>query len=112
VAYGISGSTPRWRSINRLLLGKVNATASASNIRATAASLQSTHIDTRGLLCPLPVLKARRALNTLQSGQCLRVIATDSKAPGDFAAFCEQSGHLLVEASQDGERFCIVVQKH
>ena len=47
----------------------------------------------------------------MQSGQCLRVIATDAKAPGDFAAFCEQSGDVLVEASQDGERFRIVVQK-
>ncbi|HEY0675391.1 MAG TPA: sulfurtransferase TusA family protein [Immundisolibacter sp.] len=68
-------------------------------------------LDTSGLLCPLPVLKARRALNTMHSGQCLRVIATDAKAPGDFAAFCEQSGDLLLEASQDGERFRIVVQK-
>lgn len=68
-------------------------------------------LDTSGLLCPLPVLKARRALNTMHSGQRLRVIATDSKAPGDFAAFCEQSGDLLLETSQDGERFHIVVQK-
>ncbi len=89
----------------------MNATASAPNIRATAASLQSTHIDTSGLLRPLPVLKARRALNTMQSGQCLRVIATGSKAPGDFAAYCEQSGDALRQVTQDGERHLIVVQK-
>lgn len=68
-------------------------------------------LDTSGLLCPLPVLKARRALNSMHRGQRLRVIATDAKAPGDFAAFCQQSGDLLVEATQDGERFRIVVQK-
>lgn len=68
-------------------------------------------LDTSGLLCPLPVLKARRALNTLQSGQRLCVIATDAKAPGDFAAFCAQSGDVLVEVTPDGERFRIVVQK-
>ncbi len=68
-------------------------------------------LDTSGLLCPLPVLKARRALNTMHSGQRLRVIATDAKAPGDFAAFCQQSGDLLVETTQDGERYLIVLQK-
>jgi tRNA 2-thiouridine synthesizing protein A len=68
-------------------------------------------LDTSGLLCPLPVLKARRALNTMQSGQCLCVIATDSKAPDDFAAFCQQSGDRLLDVQRDGERFRIVVQK-
>ena len=68
-------------------------------------------LDTSGLLCPLPVLKARRALNTLQSGQCLRVIATDAKAPDDFAAFCQQSGDCLLDVQRDGERFRIIVQK-
>ena len=68
-------------------------------------------LDTSGLLCPLPVLKARRALNTMHSGQRLRVIATDAKAPGDFAAFCQQSGDLLLETAQDGERFLTVAQK-
>ena len=68
-------------------------------------------LDTSGLLCPLPVLKARRALNTLQSGDRLRVIATDAKAPDDFAAYCQQSGDMLVESTRDGERFRIVVQK-
>jgi len=71
----------------------------------------SQELDTSGLLCPLPVLKARRALNTLQSGQRLRVIATDAKAPDDFAAYCQQSGDVLVESTRDGERFRIVVQK-
>lgn len=71
----------------------------------------SQELDTSGLLCPLPVLKARRALNTLQSGQRLRVIATDAKAPDDFAAYCQQSGDVLVESRRDGERFWIVVQK-
>jgi tRNA 2-thiouridine synthesizing protein A len=68
-------------------------------------------LDTGGQLCPLPVLKARRALNTMQSGQCLRVIATDAKAPDDFAAFCQQSGDRLLDVQRDGERFRIVVQK-
>ncbi|WP_372718795.1 sulfurtransferase TusA family protein [Immundisolibacter sp.] len=68
-------------------------------------------LDTSGLLCPLPVLKARRALNRMQSGEGLRVIATDTKAPDDFAAFCEQSGDVLRDVTQDGERYLILVQK-
>jgi TusA-related sulfurtransferase len=68
-------------------------------------------LDTSGLLCPLPVLKARRTLNTLQSGDRLHVIATDAKAPDDFAAYCQQSGDVLVESTRDGERFHIVVEK-
>jgi TusA-related sulfurtransferase len=47
----------------------------------------------------------------MQSGQRLRVIATDAKAPDDFAAYCQQSGDVLVESTRDGERFRIVVQK-
>ena len=68
-------------------------------------------LDTSGLLCPLPVLKARRALNSMHSGQRLRVIATDAKAPSDFAAFCQQSGDTLADTTRDGERNLIVVQK-
>lgn len=68
-------------------------------------------LDASGLLCPLPVLKAKRALNQLQSGQTLRVIATDAKAPEDFALFCRQSGNLLLRVTQDGERYLIVLQK-
>ncbi|MDD3649887.1 sulfurtransferase TusA family protein [Immundisolibacter sp.] len=74
-------------------------------------SIIAQELDTSGLLCPLPVLKARRALNAMQSGQCLLVIATDGKAPDDFAAFCQQSGDRLLEVQRDGERFRIVVQK-
>jgi tRNA 2-thiouridine synthesizing protein A len=68
-------------------------------------------LDASGLLCPLPVLKARRALNKMQAGEGLRVIATDAKAPDDFAAFCEQSGDVLRDVTQDGERYLILVQK-
>ncbi len=68
-------------------------------------------LDTSGLLCPLPVLKARRALNRMHPGEGLRVIATDAKAPDDFAAFCEQSGDVLRDVTQDGERYLILVQK-
>ena len=54
-------------------------------------------VDARGLNCPLPILKAKKALNTMQSGQTLRVVATDAGSVRDFQAFAKQTGNELVE---------------
>ena len=53
-------------------------------------------LDTRGLNCPLPILKAKKALNEMVSGQVLKVIATDPGAWRDFEAFARQTGNELV----------------
>ncbi|MEY2873154.1 MAG: hypothetical protein RLZZ373_525 [Pseudomonadota bacterium] len=53
-------------------------------------------IDTRGLNCPLPILKAKKALAELASGQVLRVLATDPGSVRDFQAFARQTGHVLL----------------
>ena len=55
-----------------------------------------TRLDARDLICPIPVLKARKALNALPAGAVLEVLATDPAAPKDFAAFCEATGHVLL----------------
>jgi tRNA 2-thiouridine synthesizing protein A len=57
-------------------------------------------LDTTGLLCPLPVLKARRALKPLAPGAVLEVLATDPGAVGDFEHFCRTTGCKLLEASE------------
>ncbi|QDL55496.1 sulfurtransferase TusA family protein [Rhodoferax aquaticus] len=54
-------------------------------------------IDTRGLNCPLPILKAKKALSELQSGQVLKVVSTDSGSIRDFQAFAKQTGNELLE---------------
>ena len=61
-------------------------------------------LDATGLRCPLPVLRARKALRALPAGARLRVLATDPGAVRDFRAFCEATGHELVEsrAAEDG----------
>lgn len=59
-------------------------------------------IDAKGLNCPLPILRARKALSGLGTGQMMRVIATDSGSKADFAAFCAQTGHELL-SSQESE---------
>ena len=54
-------------------------------------------VDTRGLICPLPILKAKKALNGMQSGQTLRVVSTDAGSVRDFQAFAKQTGNELLE---------------
>ena len=54
-------------------------------------------VDTRGLNCPLPILKAKKALAAMQSGQLLKVVATDTGSMRDFQAFAKQTGNELVE---------------
>lgn len=58
-------------------------------------------LDAKGLLCPLPVLRARKALKNLNIGDVLAVEATDPAAPRDFAAFCETTGNRLTASTRD-----------
>lgn len=60
-------------------------------------------VDARGLNCPLPILKAKKALAELQSGELLKVVATDPGAARDFEAFAQQTGNELVAQSTEGE---------
>ena len=62
-------------------------------------------VDTRGLNCPLPVLKAKKALSEMTSGQVLKVIATDPGSVRDFQAFARQTGNELVEQVSDSAEF-------
>ncbi len=68
-------------------------------------------LDTSGLNCPLPVLKARKALSTLQSGQRLQLIATDPGANKDIPAFCKMSGNELIELEQRDDKFYFILEK-
>jgi tRNA 2-thiouridine synthesizing protein A len=68
-------------------------------------------LDTRGLSCPLPVLKAQKALKAMAPGERLRVLATDPKAVQDFDAFCEATGHRLVERETGGEELVFVLER-
>lgn len=61
-----------------------------------------THLDTRGLKCPLPVLKARKALSSLSEGEVLSVQADDPAGLVDFPHFCTEQGHVLL-AMEDGD---------
>ena len=57
-------------------------------------------LDARGLNCPLPILRTKKALNDMQTGNVLKVLATDPASVKDFQAFSKQTGHLLIEHSE------------
>jgi tRNA 2-thiouridine synthesizing protein A len=68
-------------------------------------------LDTRGLNCPLPILKAKKALNELVSGQLLKVVSTDAGSVRDFQAFSRQTGNDLVEQQTLGNDFIHVLRR-
>lgn len=67
-------------------------------------------LDLQGLKCPLPILRTKKALATLNSGDIITVLATDSGAPDDFAAFCQHTGHQLLEKSEQNGVFKLILQ--
>lgn len=68
-------------------------------------------LDTRGLNCPLPVLKAQKALRAMAAGERIVVLATDPKAPADFVQFCEVSGHRLIECAERDGHLVLMIEK-
>lgn len=76
-----------------------------------SASLADAELDASGLNCPLPILKAKKALASLSGGQVLRVIATDPGAVRDFEVFSQQMGHTLLEARAVDGRFRFLLRK-
>jgi tRNA 2-thiouridine synthesizing protein A len=68
-------------------------------------------LDVKGLNCPLPILRAKKALAGMQSGQVLKVVATDPGAVKDFQAFAKQTGNALLQHSEANREFTLYVQR-
>jgi tRNA 2-thiouridine synthesizing protein A len=68
-------------------------------------------LDASGLNCPLPILRAKKTLGTMSSGQVLRIVATDPGSVKDFEAFAKQTGNTLMESGEDGGKFVFLIQK-
>lgn len=68
-------------------------------------------LDARGLNCPLPILRTKRALNEMASGEVLRVIATDPGSVKDFAAFAKQTGNELLSSTEAGGEYTFFIKK-
>ena len=74
--------------------------------------MQATkELDTRGLNCPLPILKAKKALAEMTSGELLRVVSTDPGSVRDFQAFARQTGNELVEQTSGGSDYVHVLRR-
>jgi len=69
-------------------------------------------LDARGLNCPLPILRAKKALNVMQAGQLLRIRATDPGAVKDFDAFCKATGNELVSSEQGSDEYVFQIRKN
>ncbi len=68
-------------------------------------------LDARGLNCPLPILKTKKALAEMTSGEILRVVATDPGSVRDFLAFARQTGNFLVEQFEDNQEFIFYMKR-
>lgn len=69
-------------------------------------------VDVTGMNCPLPILRAKKTLAQMETGQVLQVLATDKNAPEDFAAFCQQTGHELINLFFRDDGVYEIVLKH
>ena len=68
-------------------------------------------LDARGLNCPLPILRAKKALNDMQSGQVLKIVATDPGAVKDFQAFSKQTGNELLSQAEANREFTFYMKR-
>jgi tRNA 2-thiouridine synthesizing protein A len=68
-------------------------------------------LDARGLSCPLPILKTKKSLNELASGQVLKIVATDPGSVKDFDAFANQTGHALLSSTVEDKNFIFFMKK-
>jgi len=68
-------------------------------------------LDATGLNCPLPILRAKKALNGLETGKVLRIIATDPGSVKDFEAFAKQTGNQLLSSTEENGKFMFLMRK-
>lgn len=68
-------------------------------------------LDVRKLSCPLPILRTKKSLATMSSGQVLKVMATDGGAPRDFADFCSKTGNELLSSSEENGEFVFLIRR-
>lgn len=68
-------------------------------------------LDARGLNCPLPILRAKKAINSMAIGEVIRIMATDPGSVKDMEAFCSQTGNNLMSAANEGSDFVFLIEK-
>jgi tRNA 2-thiouridine synthesizing protein A len=71
----------------------------------------NVEVDARQLACPLPILRAKKALSQMASGEILKLIATDRGAPLDFMVFCENTGNVLLSSLEENGEFIFMIRR-
>lgn len=71
----------------------------------------NSELDARGLNCPLPILRCKKAINGMSEGDVLKIVATDPGSVKDFEAFCKQTGNELLESGENGGEFTFFIKK-
>jgi tRNA 2-thiouridine synthesizing protein A len=71
-----------------------------------------SELNATGLSCPLPILRAKKAITDLDSGKVMKIIATDPGSVKDFDAFCRTTGHELVEREEAQGQYVFYIRKH
>jgi tRNA 2-thiouridine synthesizing protein A len=79
--------------------------------QSTARQSYDVLLDARGMVCPMPLIKARQALMVIESGATICVLATDPDTVADFANFCDATGHKLVVSERRDEIYVHVIEK-
>jgi tRNA 2-thiouridine synthesizing protein A len=96
--------------IDQSPLGQRRLPRSATHKTETSMDFDKD-LDTRGLNCPLPILRAKKALAEMKTGQVLRIVATDPGSVKDFQAFSKQTGNDLLSQSEAGKEFTFFMKK-
>ena len=105
----IKGEVVTYKTAAKYPMGCVTKLYSMTDLPMTVFPM--IVLDVKGLKCPLPVLRAKKALAALDAGAILDVEATDPAALKDFPAFCDMTGNLLVETVTEGDVFRFRIQK-
>jgi tRNA 2-thiouridine synthesizing protein A len=90
---------------------QVTAPALAVNENDTARRSYDVLLDTRGMVCPMPLIKARQALMVVEKGATICVLATDPDAVADFTNFCDATSHSLVSSELKDDVYVFVIEK-
>lgn len=70
-----------------------------------------SELDARQLACPLPILRTKKSLSLLTSGQVLKILATDKESPNDFEVFCRQTGNELLSSAEENGEFVFFIRR-
>ena len=77
----------------------------------TIAGMSDVELDVLQLACPLPILRAKKSLSDMSSGQVLRVVATDGGSPRDFVDFCSKTGNELLSSIEENGEFVFLIRR-